>query len=331
MTKKFLLSALSMVAVCFAMHAQTVEEMTATKAAKEKELAALEAQLADLAGKVGAIKGEVAGLADKLTPYPRWDVGALGSAGLNFSGFDSWYSKDKPNTKAVNIGLVVNGFANLQQKKYFWRNGANLTLAWLKFDDVDNKEDNDGFQVAADAFNVTSLFGYKVSEKFAISTLGEYRTSMLDGKFNNPGYLDIGAGATWTPITDLVVVFHPLNYNFIFSDGEGFDYQPSLGCKIVADYKRQLLKNLSWKTNLSAFLSYKGSELHNWTWINGLATAVKGVGISFDFGLRGNKQEGYANYLKGNPTNPIDIADFDDNKLQTYYLLGFSYALATKK
>jgi uncharacterized coiled-coil protein SlyX len=318
MTKKLLLSILAVFAFCFAMQAQSVEEMTAAKAAKEKELAALETQLADLTGKVGSLKGEVTDLTDKLTPYPRWDVGALGSAGLNFSGFNSWFSKDKPNTKAVNIGFVTNAFANLDQKKYFWRNGANLTLAWLKFDDVDNKDDNGDFQVAADAFNVTSLFGYKLSEKWAISTLGEYRTSILDGKFNNPGYLDIGAGATWTPVTDLVVVLHPLNYNFVFSDGEGFDYESSLGCKIVADYKRQLTKGIAWKSNLSAFFSYSGSDLHNWTWVNGLTTAVKGVGVSLDFGLRSNKQEALA-ALK------------TDNPLQTYYLLGFSYALATKK
>ncbi|MCC6724314.1 MAG: DUF3078 domain-containing protein [Saprospiraceae bacterium] len=291
--------------------------MTATKAVKEKELAALEAQLADLTGKVGALKGEVTDLTDKLTPYPRWDVGAQGNAGLNFSGFNNWYSKGSPNTKAVNIGFVANAFANLQQKKYFWRNGSNLTLAWLKFDDVDNKDDNADFQTAADAFNVSSLFGFKLSEKFAISTLGEYRTSVLNGKFNNPGYLDIGAGATWTPATDLVVVFHPLNYNIVFSDSD-FDYQSSLGCKIVADYKRQLLKNLAWKTNLSGFFSYKSSDLHNWTWVNGLTTAVKGVGVSLDFGLRSNKQEALA-ALK------------TDNPLQTYYLLGFSYALTAKK
>jgi hypothetical protein len=98
-------------------------------------------------------------------------------------------------------------------------------------------------QVAADAFNITSLFGYKLSEKLAISTLGEYRTSMLDGKFNNPGYLDLGLGATWTPITDLVVVVHPLNYNFVFADDvDGFEYQSSLGAKVVADYTKALVK-----------------------------------------------------------------------------------------
>jgi uncharacterized coiled-coil protein SlyX len=333
MIKKLLLPVFAISAISFSVQAQSTEELAATKAAKEKELSALEAQLAELTGKVGALKGEVTDLTDKLTPYPRWDVGALGSAGLNFSGFNNWFSKGTPNTQAVNIGFVSNAFANLQQKKYFWRNNANLTLAWLKFDDVDKDDDNDDFQTAADAFNIASLFGFKLSEKWAISTLCEYRTSVLDGKFNNPGYLDIGAGATWTPITDLVVVFHPLNYNFVFADDDRVSYESSLGCKIVADYKRQLIKGISWKTNFSGFMSYKGNDFSNWTWINGITTAVRGVGISLDFGLRSNKQEGFANYAAGLAagTDPGKIADFSDNQLQTYYLLGFSYALATKK
>ncbi|MEZ4985923.1 MAG: hypothetical protein R2795_12955 [Saprospiraceae bacterium] len=57
--------------------------------------------------------------------------------------------------------------------------------------------------------------------------------------------------STWTPIKDLVVVFHPLNYNFVFSDSD-FDFQSS-GTKIVADYTRQLTKGVAWKSNLSAF------------------------------------------------------------------------------
>ncbi len=316
MAKKILLSMLATIAFSFAIQAQTIEELTAAKAAKEKELGTLEAQLAELAGKVGALKSEVADLTEKVTPYPRWDVGALGNVGLNLSSFNNWFPKGTPNTSAVNIGLSANAFANLQQKKYFWRNNTNLALAWLKFDDKDKNDDNDDFQVAADAFNIVSLFGFKLSEKIAISTLGEYRTSVLDEKFNNPGYLDLGAGATWTPVTDLVVVFHPLNYNFIFAE-EGSDYTSSLGCKVVADYKRQLIKGIAWKSNLSGFFSYEGSDLHNWTWINGVTTAVKGIGIGLDLGLRSNKQEALA-------------AGKTDNPLQVYYLIGLSYALGTK-
>jgi hypothetical protein len=296
--------------------AQTTEELQAMKDEKAAELTKLKGELAELTGKVDALKGEVAGLTDQLTPYPRWDTGLLGNVGLNFSTFNDWLLRDQPNTSAVNIGFSTTGIANADFEKAFWRNSLNLTLGWLKFDNRDNPDDNDDFQVSADAFNITSLYGYKLSDKIAISTLGEYRTSILDGRFNNPGYLDLGVGATWTPIKDLVVVVHPLNYNFVFSDSE-FDYQSSLGAKVVADYTRQLTKSIAWKSNLSAFASYEGSDLSNWTWVNGLSTAVKGIGIGLDIGLRNNKQEALA-------------AEKTDNPLQTYWILGLSYAISSK-
>ncbi len=304
-------------------HLQTVEELTAQKEAKAAELAELEPQLADLTAKVDGLKSEVAALTDQLTPYPRWDKGLLGNIGLNFSFFNDWLSKDQSNTTAVTIGTAMGAFANADYEKSFWRNSSNLTLGWLKFDDKDVDDDNSDFQVTADAFNVISLYGYKLTEKLAVSTLGEYRTSILDGKFNDPGYLDLGVGATWTPIKDLVVVVHPLNYNFVFAD-EGSSFESSLGCKVVADYATKIVEGLAWKSNFSGFLSYKGDPLHNWTWINGISTAVRGVGIGLDFGLRGNKQESLAAIEAGKLNE-------GDNPLQTYWLLGFSYAISSKK
>lgn len=283
------------------------------KAAKEAELATLQPQLNDLSGKVDMLKAEIEVLKEQTTPYPRWVVGALGNAGFNFASFSEWLSKSSPNTTAFNIGVTTNAFANLQQRKYFWRNNANLTVAWLKFNDRDDETDSKDFKVAADAFNASSLFGYKLSEKWAISALGEYRTAILDDKFNDPGYLDIGMGMTWTPIVDLVVVIHPLNYNLIFSSG-AFEYQSSLGAKLLADYKKEITKGIAWKSNLSAFLSYEGSDLSNWTWVNGFTTSRKGVGIGLDFGLRGSKQEALA-------------AGRTDNPLQSYWIVGVSFAL----
>ncbi len=294
--------------------AQTIEELTAQKETKSAELATLEAQLKALTGQVGALKAEVNGLTDLLTPYPRWKVGALGTVGLNLTQFSNWLQRETPNTSAATIGFTMNGFANLQQKKYFWRNGANMNLAWIKFDDKDDGIDDNEFSVAADAFNATSLFGYKLSEKFAVSALGEYRTSLLDGKFNDPGYLDLGVGATWTPIENLVVVFHPLNYNFVFAEDD-VNFESSLGTKVVADYA-QSIQNIAWRSNFSGFLSYKDAAgLSNWTWVNSFSTAYKGIGIGFELGLRNNNQESASRGLTNNP-------------LQTYYVLGLSYSIA---
>lgn len=297
------------------LQAQTQEELMEEKALKSATLDSLKQIQSTLNQQVSTLAGEVASLTDQLTPYPRWNKGLLGNLGFNFANFSNWLSKNQSNTTAVNIGITSTAFANGDWEKSFWRNSANLTLGWLKFDDKDNPDDTDGFQVAADAFNLSSLYGFKLSPKIAISTLGEYRTSILEGKFNNPGYLDIGTGATWTPASNLVVVIHPLNYNFVFAD-EDFSYESSLGAKIVADYTKKIVQGLNWKSNLSAFLSYKNGDYSNWTWVNTFSTAYKGIGIGLDIGLRNNKQEALA-------------AGLDDNPLQTYWILGLSYAISS--
>jgi hypothetical protein len=297
-----------------ALLAQTEEALKQEKVTKAASLKEVQAELKTLQGQAAALKADIASITDQLTPYPRWKKGIQSNIGLNFSNFNNWFPKDQSSTSAVNIGLSTTAFVNAKYEKAFWRNSANLTLGWLKFDDKNNPDDEDGFQVAADAFNISSLYGRNITEKFAISTLGEYRTSILDGKLNNPGYLDLGLGTTWTPIENLVVVTHPLNYNFVFSD-EDVNFESSLGAKVVVDYVQKLGKNVAWKSNLSSFLSYKDSDFSNWTWVNNFSTAVKGIGVGLDIGLRNNKQEARA-------------AGQDDNPLQTYYILGLSYAIS---
>jgi len=304
--------------LCFlfslSLSAQDLDSLQKAKEAKAAQLSTLQTELKTLTGQVNTLKGEVASLTDQLTPYPRWKTGLGGNLGLNISNFNNWFPKGQSSTSAINIGFSTTGFANAEYEKAFWRNRASLTLGWLKFDDKNNSEDEDGFQVSADAFNLTSLYGLKITPKLAASVLGEYRTSILDGKINDPGYLDLGTGFTWTPQANLVVVINPLNYNFVFSSEES-GFESSLGAKILADYAAKLANNLNWKSNLSAFVSYEGSERSNWTWVNTFSTAVKGVGVGLDVGLRNNQQEATA-------------AGRDDNPLQVYWIFGLSYAIS---
>ncbi|MBC8767485.1 DUF3078 domain-containing protein [Arenibacter sp. BSSL-BM3] len=308
--KKIVLAIVALLAMNITV-AQTLEELKAEKASKKDSIAAIQ-------GRVDAIQG-------KINAIPGWKKGAFGTIGASLSGFNNWYAKGAPNSSAGNIGITTNAFANLNQPKFFWRNSLNINLGWVKIDDKDIDTDNDSFRSATDVFNITSLYGQKLSDKFAISTLAEYRTTIIDN-FNDPGYLDIGVGATWTPITDLVVVIHPLNYNFVFSSGDSV-FESSLGAKIVADYTRKLGK-VNFKTNLSLFQSYKSADYSNWTWTNSFGyTLWKGIGLGFEFGLRNNKQEAL-NYATGN----LDVGDPTptfasiDNDLQTYWLFGLNYS-----
>ncbi len=291
--------------------AQTVDELKAEQATKKDSIAAIQ-------GRVDALQGQIDAL-------PGWKKGAFGTIGANLSGFSNWYSKGQANSSAGNIGVTVNGFANLNQEKFFWRNSGNINLAWVKFDDKDDATDDDSFKEANDVFTITSLYGRKISDKFAISALGEYRTTLLSN-FNDPGYLDLGLGATWIPITDLVVVIHPLNYNFVFSS-ENAIFESSLGAKIVADYTRKIGK-VNFKTNFSMFQSYKDGDFSNWTWINSFGYSLwKGIGLGFEFGLRGNKQEALDYALNKAPTpNPNATLENVDSKTQSYWLFGLNYS-----
>jgi hypothetical protein len=291
-------------------HAQTAEEIKAEMGPKKDSIA--------------AIQGRVDALQAQLDALPGWKIGAFGTIGGSLSQFNNWFAQGIPNNSSGNIGFTVNAYANLQEEKFFWRNAANINLAWVKLDDKDDPTDDDSFRQATDVFNISSLYGRKLSEKFAISALAEYRTTILSN-FNDPGYLDLGVGATWTPITDLIVVIHPLNYNFVFSS-EDTIFESSMGAKIVADYTKKI-GAVNFKSNLSLFQSYESSNLSNWTWINSFSyTLWKMIGVGFDFGLRNNKQE-TLNYIVNNAPTPDPTATFNtiDNELQTYWTLGLSY------
>ena len=126
-------------------------------------------------------------------------------------------------------------------------------------------------------------------------------------------------------MTDLVVVVHPLNYNFVFAENDA-TWNSSLGAKIVADYTRKFGK-LNFKTNLSAFLSYEDGDYSNWQWTNSFSYQVwKAFGVGFDFGLRGNKQEAY-NFALDNSALTADTLSIDDvdNEIQSFWNVGATF------
>ena len=282
---------------------------------------ALNKQKAEKQVEVDKYQGEVDAIQSQIDALPGWRYGAFGTLGGSISEFNNWYAQGSPNNSSGNIGFTVNGYANKIEDTYFWRNSLTLNLNWVKLNDKDDETDDENFKPTTDVFNISSLYGYELTEKWALSAFGEYRTTILDN-FNDPGYLDLGIGITWTPIKDLIVVIHPLNYNFVFADDTAI-FASSLGAKIVADYTKKI-GQLNIKSNLSVFQSYKSEDLSNWTWTNSLGYTVwKNIGVGLDFGLRDNKQEALNYFVNTLETN--DTFDTVDNKLQTFWTFGLSY------
>ncbi|MGB1230667.1 MAG: DUF3078 domain-containing protein [Winogradskyella sp.] len=301
MNKKIILSALLLMAVTFSF-SQTKEELEAQKAEKQAEADKFQAEANALQAQIEAL--------------PGWRIGAFGTIGGSLSNFNNWYSQAPANNASGNIGLTVNAFANKIEETYFWRNSLTTNLNWVKLDDKDTELDSEDFNPTTDVFNISSLYGRNLNKKWAISGLMEYRTTLLNN-FNDPGFLDVGIGATWTPLENLIVVIHPLNYNFVFAKNDAA-FDSSTGAKIVADYTKQF-GAIAFKSNFSTFQSYKSGDLSNFTWTNSFSYKLwKMIGVGFDFALRSNQQEA-ANF------QGVNLADAD-NKLQSYYTIGLSYS-----
>lgn len=298
-------------------------------------LTVLKTELAEKKAAADAASKAVADVQAQIDKLPGWRFGGVGILGLDFKGTRQWFANEIPNSSSNSLSFALTGYAHQIQEKYFWRNNAQLNLAALRFQELNEDGEIVGaersLQFTTDAFQATSLFGYRLNDKIAISGLGEYRTVVIGSsinddipeteqtKFNNPGYLDIGAGITWTPITNLVAVIHPLNYNIVFSN-DNFDFTSSLGTKFVVDYTQSLPFGVAWTSNLTGFLSYKSNDpnLHNFTWTNGVSfTAWKGIGVSAQLGLRSSEQE--AQLIGKQPAG--------ENPLQSYYVIGLSYSL----
>ncbi len=298
----------------------------------QKTEAELKAEKAKLEGEIKSLKAKVSGLDGQLAKYNKgWKFGLMGTAGANFSGYTNWYTNSLKNSQTGNIGIVLNGFANLDADKYFWKNSATLNLGWTKIVNYDLEKEMSvsefdklkKYQNTSDALNINSLFGYKITPKLAASALAEYRTTVIKN-FNNPGYLDFGVGFTWTPMPEFLMVVHPANYNYVFSD-TGSTYESSLGCKVMAEYKKDF-GLLKYRSNVTAFVSYTDlKNLSNWTWVNSLGFNLwKGFGVGLEGGLRQNKQENY------NATGGADKwgeLKYSDNLLQSYWLVGLSYSM----
>ena len=305
---KKVIIAICLIAGLGSLNAQTKEELKALQQEKNDSIAVL--------------KGKADALQAQIDAIPGWRFRATGTIGGSLSGFNNWYSKEVPNSSVGNFGININAFADLIEEKYFWKNATNINIGWVKFDDKDDPGDSDAYEVANDIFTLSSLYGYKVSKNFAVSALMEYRSTLVQN-FNDPGFLDLGVGGTWTPLSELVVVIHPANYNIVFSSGDA-QYDSTFGAKVVADYTRKF-GGLNVKSNLSVFLSYEGSDFSNYTWTNSFSYTIwKSVGVGFDFGLRKNKQEALNYNLDFDPDATFDSID---NDLQSYWLLGLNITL----
>lgn len=271
----------------------------------------LNTRIGDLKSQISNLDAELKKTQGLIPPTYGWKKAYAATLGFNSTFNNNWQLNPNPNSTTTNIMASMTGSLDRIEEKYFWRNSGILSMGWQKLQIDSNEPEGSEFQPTVDVLQLTSLYGRNITSKLALSALGELRTTIIRNSFN-PAYIDIGAGITWTPIPNLVAVFHPLNYNLIIAD-EGLDFESSFGTKFVVNYTEEFIKGVKFRSNLSGFLSYKDvGDLSNITWTPGISfTAFKGIGVGLEYALRWSPQE----------------TRMESSDIQTYFLVGLSYSL----
>ena len=322
--KKILFIILTMCScsLLFAQEDMTLEQLQAKKAEVQAKFDAASSE-------VNATQAELDDLQKQINILSGWMLGISGLVGFDLSGSKQWIANPNPTSRTTGLSMGLTGFANREQEKYFWNNKLIINKAWQKVNLMGNDSSSLFDNGTVDILNISSLAGYKFSEKWAASALGEFNSSIEN--FLEPATFDIGAGVTWKPITNMTVVIHPLNYHLAWSSQSEIDVQGALGAKVRADYQDEFMiagRKLSWSTTLTSFLPYKNEKttidevdkygvplgttreagLFEVTWLNTVSFQVwKGIGVGLNLGVR--------------------KANFEYPDPQTFYGLGLTYTL----
>ncbi len=271
---------------------ETLESLKAQKADKM-------AMHGEAQAKADALKGEIDALQLEIDKLSGWITGLSGLVGFDFNKSNGWVGSPNPDASSSKLGIGITAFANKTREKSFWNNKVLIDKQWQDVDlsDGDQEGENDGLfdNGTVDIVNMSSLYGYKLNSWIAASGLGEVNTSIEN--FLDPGTLDIGVGATLTPMENLVVVIHPLNYHIAFSGVDGVESSGALGAKLRADYAKEFSvrgKKLLWSSTFTTFIPYQDEtpSLTEYTWLNKLNFEVwRGIGVGISAGLRNSEYE----------------------------------------
>ena len=299
--------------------AQSLEELKTQQAEKM-------AMADDLKGQADAALAEADALQKEIDILSGWRKGVAGMLGFDWNKSNGWIANPNPDAQSSSLNLDLTGYLMNDKEKTFWHNKANIVKAWSDVDlsAVDDTISGDGLfdNGTVDILNISSLAGYKLSEKFALSGQAELNTSVEN--FIKPGTLDFGVGATWLPMDNLTVMIHPFNYNIAFpADGSPASTSGSIGAKIRADYIDDFMiagKKVDWSSTLTAYLPYTAVDEFTlpdgsvkdkstyYTWLNSFSFEVwNGIGVGIGWGLRN--------------------ADFESTSTQSYTNIGLSYKL----
>jgi hypothetical protein len=236
-----------------------------------------------------------------------WKTGGLFTLNVAQGSLSNWQGGgDKSSFSAVSF---LNLFAVLREGKHLWYNNLDLGYGYINTTSL-------GARKSDDRIDLLSKYGYQIGEKWYATGLFNFRSQFSEGysydkdangaelktltsKFMAPAYVLLSVGAEYKPNSYFSLFLSPLTERWIIvSDDElsalgaygvdpGKKSKNELGAFLSAQFNKEIMKNVSYKSRLDAFSNYKENPGNiDLFWTNVIAMKVNrflSANIAVDF------------------------------------------------
>jgi hypothetical protein len=239
-----------------------------------------------------------------------WKKGGLFNVNFGQTSLTNWAAGG--DQFALNVNGFLNLFAYYKKDRHAWDNSLDLAIGYVKTTSL-------GTRKADDRIDLLSKYGYQIFNKWYLSGLVNLRTQFTDGfnypevdsavkvsTFFAPAYALVSLGLDWKPNDDFSLFLSPATNRWVIvlddslsaqgaygvEPGENARYE--IGAYISANYKKELVKNLTYKGKLDLFSNYRNkprnvdifmTNLFSMNFFKGLSATV-GLDLIYDDDVR---------------------------------------------
>lgn len=225
-------------------------------------------------------------LAELLKKYPdpvkKWSRGGTVSLNATQVSLTNWVGGGQ---NSISIGSISNFFANYKNEKASWDNSLTLQYGIIK------QQTNKYWWKNDDQLQLTSKYGQRAFDSWNYSMLLDFKTQFSPG-FNYPndsvmisdilapGYGIVALGLDWKPDPTFALLLAPLTGKFTIVNNQrladagsfgvekaemdtagrvikhGKKFRSEMGGYVKLHFKKEVLKNMLFETNLEMFSNY---------------------------------------------------------------------------
>lgn len=206
------------------------------------------------------------------TGSKTWKTGIVFALSIGQGSQNNWAAGGDDFSFTANT--ANNLFAYYKKGKNSWDNTLDINFGYINTTSLGNRKNDD-------RFDLLSKYGYKLSNKLNLSTLGNFRSQFLKGytypgnnktfasEFMAPAYVIVSQGLDYKPTKNLSVFISPLTSRWLFvldtalsKKGEygierGKTSTSQTGAFATIGYQQSFNKILSYKTRIDLFSNYK--------------------------------------------------------------------------